>query len=113
MASERIVIIETTLPSEEKAKKVASKAIKSKLAACVHLQKIKSIYWWEEKIETADEIKLSFKTRERLSSALLAFLREIHPYEVPEIVIFKAHKVHKPYALWIHNTTKKNIKENI
>ncbi len=102
----KLIILETTVPSFKHAKNIAQLAIGKKLAACVHISKIKSIYRWKEKLEKTDEIKLVFKTVKGKGKALYEFVSKHHPYTVPEILVFKVNVSSKEYTKWVTDETK-------
>lgn len=76
--------------------------IESQLAACVNLcPGVESIYRWQGKVETSAEVLAVFKTNTSVYPALEKRLRELHPYEVPEIVALPADEVSEGYANWL------------
>ena len=79
--------------------------VKEKLAACVNIIPIKSIFSWEEKIEKADEFILNIKTKENLVDELVERLKEIHPYELPVIEIDKTETTQEAED-WVNKVTK-------
>ena len=95
------VTISTTLPTAAKAAALASAVVTARLAACAHLIPLRSIYWWQGKLERGAEVAVQFKTRRQLTRALMAFIRERHPYEVPEIVVTPILDGWPDYLAWI------------
>jgi periplasmic divalent cation tolerance protein len=84
-----ISIIYSTTDTLDTAKTIARLLVKEKLVACVHIiPKIKSIYRWKGKIEEANECVLLAKTSVRNVQKTIRKIRSIHPYEVPEIIVF-------------------------
>jgi len=63
------------------------------------------MYHWRGEIETADEVALSIKTRAALYSKVEAAIRELHPYELPEVVAVALHAAYEPYVQWIDSET--------
>lgn len=100
------LLIYTTAPSKKQAKRLAKWLCKRHLAACVQAQKIKSHYHWQGKLCVESEVLVTIKTRKKLYKKVRRFLRHHHPYEVPEILALKTHKVDKSYKKWLKNTTK-------
>jgi periplasmic divalent cation tolerance protein len=84
-----VSVIYSTTDTMETAKTIARTLVKEKLVACVHIiPKIESIYRWQGKIEEADECALLVKTSERNVQKTIQKIRSLHPYEVPEIIVF-------------------------
>ncbi len=78
-----------TVP-REKARELATEIIEERLAACINIiPQIDSVYWWDGKINCDEESLLMVKTLEAKVEALIAFVKEIHPYDIPEIVFLK------------------------
>jgi len=91
---------------EEQAERIAESLLEAKLAACVNLTgKIKSKYWWEGKIQTDEEVLLIIKTRQELVEKLTAKIKEVHPYQVPEIISLEIKEGNSDYLDWILAST--------
>lgn len=95
----KIYIIQTTFKNEADAKSLQSALLARNLASCMQLYHIKSTYEWEGKICEENEVVLSIKTTKRFAPAVRQIIEDSHPYEIPEILIFKA-KPSKKYAKW-------------
>ena len=76
--------------------------VEKKLAACVQISAIDSVYSWKGKIEKAKEYRLVIKGRS--FSAIEKALKKIHPYEVPEIISVPV-KSNKSYLNWINKNS--------
>lgn len=95
-----------TTCEEDKAEEIAERLLKEKLVACVNIiGPVKSKYWWEEKIETQAECMLFMKTRDELVPLATKKLKEIHPYQVPEIISLEVDEVNSEYLAWIEKVT--------
>lgn len=94
--------VTTTLPDRALADRVASTLVGERLAACAQIAgPVASTYRWEGRVETASEWFCHLKTtRDRLPQ-LQARLRELHPYEVPEIVAVPIVGGDAAYLRWI------------
>jgi periplasmic divalent cation tolerance protein len=80
--------------------------VEERLAACVQVAgPITSVYRWEGEIRTEVEWVIEAKTREASHAALIARLRELHPHEVPEILLLPVTSGHPPYMEWIARET--------
>ncbi|MDF3980515.1 divalent-cation tolerance protein CutA [Luteibacter sp. PPL201] len=96
------LIVLVACPAGEPADALARAIVASRLAACVNrLPGIRSTYRWQGEIVTDDESLLMVKTTAEAYPALEAFVRERHPYEVPEIVAIPAVAGHDPYLAWV------------
>lgn len=95
------IILLSTYPDEQTAIKVAKKMVRSKLAACVSLTKVRSFYWWEKKIEDSNECMAIFKSVKGNARELREAIAKSHPYKVPEIVELKINSVSKSYLDWM------------
>lgn len=91
-----ITIIYTTLPKKG-ARKIET-LLKRKLVGCVQFFPINSQFWWRGKIARASEVGVFLKTTK--VNQTVAALKKIHPYKVPEIVIFRV-KANKEYEKWL------------
>jgi len=81
------LLVFSTFPDAETARRVARACVEERLAACGNLVPgLESIYRWKGRIETATEVLVLFKTTDEAYPRLEARLKEMHPYEVPEIV---------------------------
>lgn len=84
-----VSIIYSTTPTSETARTIARFLVKEKLVACVHIiPKIESIYRWQGEIEETNEYVLIAKTSERNVQKTMQKIRSLHPYKVPEIIVF-------------------------
>ena len=93
-------------PKINYAKKIAKLAIKSKLAACVNINKnVNSLYIWKKRMFDENEIELSFKTNAKKVNKLISFLELNHPYECPCIISFPINKVNNKYSNWVNKQT--------
>ncbi len=97
-----MLIILTTTPNIEEAEILARKIIEAKLAACVQiLPQMKSVYFWDGKIQTDAEHLLLIKTSDGKFDELEKFIQSNHSYEVPEIVALKSEKISEKYLNWM------------
>ncbi len=100
-------IIFITCPDFKSAKKVSQSLLKGKLVACVNvLPIIKSMYWWESKLESHSEVLMVVKTKTNLYKQIEKEVKKLHPYTVPEIISFKIDKGNKDYLDWISDVIK-------
>ena len=97
-----IVIVLSTFPADEDAAPLARALVEERLAACVNiLPPMPSIYRWEGSVEQATEHQLIVKTTAARVDALRARLVELHPYDVPEIIVLPASTAARSYLDWV------------
>lgn len=97
-----MITVMTTVSDLSVAEKLANGIISARLAACVQVfQPMKSFYFWNDEIQTDSEHLLLIKTLEEKYDDLEKFIRENHPYEVPEIIAISAEKVSQSYLEWM------------
>ncbi|MES2596139.1 MAG: divalent-cation tolerance protein CutA [Verrucomicrobiota bacterium] len=100
MSDVRLVLC--TFPDVEKAREIGTKLVEERLAACVNLVPgVESIYRWQGQVESSAEVLGIFKTTADGWTDFEARLRELHPYEVPEIIAVAPEKVTAAYAMWV------------
>ena len=99
------VIIVSTFPNKTVTKKIANQLVKKKLAACVNIIKIDSVYSWNGKIQNDSEYLAFFKTTKKNHIILKNEIKKLHPYDVPEIAEINVNSMNKPYLDWLNNST--------
>ena len=82
---------------------ISKELIERKLAACISIKEIKSIYVWQENIEENKEFELTIKSMPKNLNELTLFLKEKITYEVPEI-IYKIFDSENSYFKWIEES---------
>jgi len=85
----------------DKSQKLIDEILKLKLAGCASKTEVDSKFWWKGKIGEEKESLIIFKTREELVEKLFKKIKEIHPYEAPEIIEIKVEKVNDEYLKWL------------
>lgn len=107
------IIIISTYPDKKSILKIANIVVKKRLAACVNFTKIHSIYTWKEKIENTEEFLAFFKTTSKIKLDLKKEIKNLHPYQVPEIAEIKINSLNRSYMTWlIESTWNKSQKRN-
>jgi periplasmic divalent cation tolerance protein len=97
-------IVFVTAPERASAK-IAEELVKKKVAACVNILPIRSIFSWKGKIEDDRENLLIIKTKKPRIEQLKEIIKQIHPYEVPECIILPIEDGLPDYLRWIDETT--------
>ena len=98
-------IIISTYPNKKSIEKIANELVKNKLAACVNILKISSVYSWKGKVENTSEYLAIFKTTKKNTKILKDKIKKTHPYDVPEIVEIDPVSINKPYLEWLKDST--------
>ncbi len=100
MSDKRIVL--TTASSREEAAKLAQALVERRAAACVNITgPVESVYWWQSKIERAQEYLLVIKTTASAAEQVNEIIRELHSYELPECVVVPIESGSEEYLEWI------------
>ena len=104
----QVLLLITTEYCKKKAKKIAKLLLKRKLAACVSLKDICSIYEWKGKIEEVNEVEIIIKSKPELNHALVVFLQKQISYDVPQI-IYKKFNSEKKYSNWVNKSCSNQV----
>jgi periplasmic divalent cation tolerance protein len=101
------IVVFVTAPDEQNAAAIGRALVEEHLAACANLLgPIRSIYRWEGAVEDAPEHLIVIKTRASLFAQLQARVRQLHPYQVPEIVALRIQDGLPQYLRWIGESTR-------
>jgi len=95
----------TTVPDRDEAEKLAQGILENRLAACVQLSDIRSFFFWEGQIQDDNEVSLFIKTTTKRYADLESYIREYHPYDVPEIIQLPITGGSPEYLSWLDATT--------
>ena len=93
----------TTESNKKNALRVAKLLIKNKLAACVSVKQIFSIYEWDDNIEETKEFEITIKSKPEFKDDLIDFLHKFSTYDIPQIIYKKYHSEMKYYE-WMNKT---------
>jgi len=105
---QNIRIVYITIPRDE-ADRMALTLVQERLAACVNIvPKITSYYWWEDAVQNDDEALLIVKTTVQRFQALMDYVLENHPYELPEIIGLPVSSAYPDYVAWVKTETSKS-----
>lgn len=105
------VQVSTTLPDEAGAHEMGRQLVEERLAACAQVAgPVSSAYWWEGRVEHAQEWYCHFKTTAAASAELSRRIRELHPYEVPEIIVVAIKEGDASYLQWIAETVRPSLR---
>ena len=98
-----ILVIIATESCKTNAVRMAKLLIKEKIAACVSIKQIFSIYEWDDEIEETKEFEITIKSKPEFKKKLIDFLHKISTYDVPQIIYKKYHSEMKYYE-WLDET---------
>jgi periplasmic divalent cation tolerance protein len=104
-ASLQAVLITTTAGSLDAAEALAARLVEGRLAACVQIAPITSLYAWDGKTARAAEYLLTIKTRAALFPVIEALVRGDHDYAVPEIIAVAVNDISADYLAWLLDAT--------
>lgn len=103
------LIVLTTVERAEDGARLARLLVEQKLAGCVQmLPPMTSIYRWQGRVEEASEVLLLIKTTRAVYDQLEAALKELHPYQTPEIIALPAAGGSADYLAWLTSATASN-----
>ncbi|MCK6461413.1 MAG: divalent-cation tolerance protein CutA [Planctomycetes bacterium] len=89
------------------AERIAGGLLEKRLVACVNaLPGVVSRYWWKGAIQRDDETLLVMKTEASLVPEVIAALKGLHPYEVPELLALPVEAGAEPYLAWVRGETR-------
>lgn len=97
-----VFVVLVTAPTGEKAHEIARDLVEKNLAACVNIVAgVRSVYRWDGAIQDDQEDLLVIKTSRARLPELIARVREVHPYSVPEVVALPVEAGHADYLAWV------------
>lgn len=107
MAKTIFLVIFITASNQKEAEKIAAVLLREKLAGCITIvPKVKSLYWWQKRIEKSNEVLLIVKTAKNKLPRLIKKIKEVHSYQVPEIIALPIIGGDQKYLKWLKETAK-------
>jgi periplasmic divalent cation tolerance protein len=101
------IVIFVTASNKEEAEKIARALVENKLAACVNtMDGIKSVFWWEGKLDSANEVLLIIKSKKSKLSRIITLVKSLHSYQVPEIIALPIISGEKKYLRWLDGSVR-------
>ena len=99
------IIILITTKDKKEAEKISKLLIKNRLAACVNIVNgVKSLFWWQGKVDQAKEALLIVKSRKEKFVKIAKLVKANHSYDLPEIIAIPIVSGFKPYLNWINDS---------
>ncbi len=106
----RAICVITTVGTEDQAYLIARELVARRQAACVNvLPGVRSIYRWQGKICKDQELMLVIKTADTEYESVAETIRELHSYELPEILSFSVTKGEKSFLSWIRGAVDQTV----
>ena len=101
-----LVLALSTAPDAEQAARIGRALVEERLIACANLVPgLTSIYRWQGQVQTEGEVLLVMKTRRALVDRLKARLPQLHPYQVPELIVTALDDGLEAYCRWVRDET--------
>jgi periplasmic divalent cation tolerance protein len=97
-------LVLSAYPSEAAAARAVEAVLGRKLAACASSIAQRSRFWWQGRIESANEVLVVYKTAPKTVGALLAFVKRTHPYDVPEVAEVNVERAEPAYLRYLAET---------
>ncbi len=102
MESLAYIVLLITAGSIEEAQRISRALLEQKKVACVNIvPQISSLFWWQGKIDSESEVLLLAKTKASKLPEILDLVREIHSYDVPEVIALPILDGNREYLEWI------------
>jgi periplasmic divalent cation tolerance protein len=101
-----LVAVLTTVGSRDDARRIAAALVRRRLAACAQISEIESVYRWQGQVQQDSEFRLLIKTTAARYAEVEAVIRELHAYELPQIVALPIDQAYAPYAEWVRDNSR-------
>jgi periplasmic divalent cation tolerance protein len=97
-----IVEVTTTVDSERAASELANQIVAARMAACVQISgPLLSVYRWQGAVCEAQEWRCTIKTLAKTVAELVDFIHDVHPYDIPEVLVIAVQASAADYAQWL------------
>ena len=106
MADDTVMTVLMTAPDRETGRSVAARLVEERLAACGNvLEGVTSVFWWEGAVQDEPEVLVILKTTRAHADRLTERIREVHPYDVPEVLALPVERGLQEYMDWVRDET--------
>lgn len=103
--SQGVLVGLMTAPDRARAEKIVDQLVQERLIACGNISvAVSSIYRWQGAVARDDEVLVIMKTTEPLAARVVARVRELHPYEVPEVLFLPVTVGYEAYIQWVRES---------
>ena len=99
------IAVFTTIDDLERAQAIATSLVERKLAACVQISEIESVYSWQGAVQEDRELRLMAKTVADRYAEVETAIREMHTYDLPAIYAFGMREAFAPFAEWVEENS--------
>ena len=101
------IVVFITATTAEEAQRISRALLEQRKAACINIvPEVSSCFWWQGKLDSAEESLLVVKTKASLLNDIIALVRELHSYDVPEIIALPIIGGNQDYLDWIDTEVK-------
>jgi periplasmic divalent cation tolerance protein len=100
----KIVVVFCTAPHDA-SESIARALVEQRKVACVNVTPVRSYYRWKDEFCADSEDLLMAKIQKKDSPAVIAHIKSIHPYELPEIIVLPVVAGYVPYLEWVYQET--------
>lgn len=101
------IVLLITASNSEEANKIAEVLLNQRKAACVNIvPEVSSLFWWQDKLDSAQESLLIVKTKASLLPEVISLVKGVHSYDVPEIIALPIVGGNQNYLEWIGKEVK-------
>jgi len=102
METSPYVVLLITTATVEEAQRISKVLLEQKKAACVNIvPRVSSLFWWHDKLDSAEESLLIVKTKASLLNEIVPLVKEIHSYDIPELIALPIIGGNQDYLEWI------------
>lgn len=103
MTDVRVVLV--TCAGEEEAARIAEAVVRERLAACANcVPGVRSVFWWEGKLQNEREVLVILKARADRVAALTVRVKQLHSYSVPEVIALAVEEGNEDYLGWVRES---------
>ena len=101
------IVLLITAGNSEEANKIAEVLLNQRKAACLNIVPgVSSLFWWQGKVDSAQESLLIVKTKASLLPEVISLVKGVHSYDVPEIIALPIVGGNQDYLEWIDKEVK-------
>ncbi len=101
MNTHQPIIVMVSFPNREIALEIAKELIEKRLIACAQFSVIESLYRWQNQLENSQEVMMHAKSIQTYWAAIQVCVKQLHPYEIPEIAITPILEIDNTYLHWM------------
>ena len=96
------IVVLVTAKDKKEAEKISRGLLEAKLIACANIiEGVRSLFWWQGKIDSSKEVLLVLKTKKGLFKKISTKVRSLHSYQTPEIIALPLVAGSKDYLDWV------------